>query len=175
MEAKAAHFITLAVDWFTSLPNHWLFTIGVVVASLPLTALILQYVKHLHFKWNGTEMTSHLIDFTLWVTGFLMAAADFVITNGENAKYLPQFLLVVVPVIKAAAPSIYTYSKAINSWTKNRQNETQKQRFSAVLNAADGVINQPGFAPLSNGTQANNISAPETQQPRQQSPDLLQL
>lgn len=143
MEIKAAHFINNLLDWFNSIPNHWLFTIGVVVASLPLTALVLQYVKHLHFKATATEMTNHLIDFTLWVTGFAMAIADFVITNGDNAKYLPQFLLVVVPTIKAAAPSVYSYSKAINNWMKNRQTETDKQRLSSTVALAAKLAAEP--------------------------------
>lgn len=141
MEAQLLHGINLGLDWFNSLPGHWYYTIGVVVASLPVTALVIQGIKRLHFKWTATEMTNHFIDFVLIVTSFLMAAADFVITNGNNLKYLPQFLLVVVPTIKALAPSVYSYSRAIHSWFINRQSETQKQRFSAVTENLDTFVN----------------------------------
>jgi uncharacterized membrane protein YqgA involved in biofilm formation len=116
METQLIHGVHLAIDYFNSVPGHWLYTIGVVVASIPLSALVVQGVKKLHFKWTATEMTNHFIDFVVLVTGFLMAGADFVITNGNNVKYLPQFLLVVVPTIKALAPSVYTYSRAIHSY-----------------------------------------------------------
>jgi hypothetical protein len=161
METQLIHGVHLAIDYFNSVPGHWLYTIGVVVASIPLSALVVQGVKKLHFKWTATEMTNHFIDFVVLVTGFLMAGADFVITNGNNVKYLPQFLLVVVPTIKALAPSVYTYSKAIHSWFVNRQSEDQKQRLNAVLSAADVV------APVVNGS--------GTPQPPKPSPNLLQL
>lgn len=154
-EVQIAHGINLALSWFTTIPNHWLYTAGVVAASIPLTAVVVQFIKHLHLKMTATEMTNHLIDFVVLVTGFLMAAADFVITNGNNLKYLPQFLLVVVPTIKALAPSVYSYSKAVNGWFINRRAENQKQRLAAVLTAAD------------------SLSAPESQPPQTPTPGLF--
>lgn len=143
MEAQLLHGINLALDFWNTLPLHWYFAIGVVLASIPATALVIQAVKHYHFKATSTEMTNHFIDFVLLVTSFLMAAADFIITNGDNLKYLPQFMLVVVPTIKALAPSVYSYSKAINNWFTNRKTEDQKQRFSAVTEGLNKLVSEP--------------------------------
>lgn len=144
-----------ALSYFNSIPGHWLYTIGIVIASIPLTAMLVQGIKHLHFKYTAKEMTDHFIDFVLLVTGFLMAAADFVITNGNNTKYLPQFLLVVVPTIKALAPSVYTYSKAIHSFFVNRSTETQKQRLSALGSTLDKALGEqtPVVVPVPDATQ----------------------
>jgi hypothetical protein len=169
MEAQLLHGVNLALDFWNNLPGHWYYTIGVVLASIPLTAVIVQGVKKLHLKYTSTEMTTHLIDFVVLVTGFLMAAADFVITNGSNTKYLPQFLLVVVPTIKALAPSVYTYSKAINSWFVNRKNESQKDRIAATVKLANS------FGTAANGITTDAQSLQSVPQPVQKQPDLLQL
>lgn len=168
MEAQILHGLNLALDWFNTVPGHWYYTIGVVAASIPVATLIVEGIKRLHLKYTATEMTSHFIDFVVLVTGFLMAAADFVITNGENTKYLPQFLLVVVPTIKALAPSVYSYSKAINGWFKQRDNEDQKQRLAATLKLANSF-----------GTEANGVPVPATAEtptlPTRQQPEPIQL
>lgn len=147
MEAFIAHGLNLAWDFWCALPGHWYYTIGVVAASIPVVTLIVEAVKRLHLKYTATEMTSHFIDFVVLVTGFLMAAADFVITNGNNTQYLPQFLLVVVPTIKALAPTVYSYSKAINNWFVNRKSETQDERIAKTFKLANSF-----------GTAANGVT-----------------
>lgn len=132
--------LSYLADWFNSLPGHWFYAAGVIIASLAITPMVVEYVKHLHLKFKATEMTNHMIDFVLWITGGLMALADFFIVNGTNTAYLLPWLATVTPTIKAVAPSVYTYSKAVHSWFTNRKSESQKQRLSAILDAADGLI-----------------------------------
>lgn len=152
---RAAHYINDFLDFWNALPGHWYYVAGVVVASIAVSPVVIEVLKRLHFRWTGVEMTNHLIDFTVWITGVFMALADFVITNGQWSNFLP-FLAAVAPTIKALAPSIYTYSKAVHNWFILRENETQKQRLGAVLESADKVIAaQPA---TSFGTAANGIT-----------------
>lgn len=141
-EQQLAHGIKYLSDFLQSIPDHWLYTAGVVVASSGLLAIIVQYTKHLHLKWTGEEMTNHFIDFVIWVTGTLMALSDFLLTQGTNMATLLPFLGVAVPTLKALAPTIYNVSKALHSWFVNRQDETQQQRLKAVLKASEGLTTQ---------------------------------
>jgi hypothetical protein len=127
-------------DWWTGLPNHWFYAAGVIIASLSITPVIVEGIKHLHLKWTATEMTNHMIDFSLWVTATLMGLADFFIVNGSNTALLLPWMTGAIATIKAFAPSVYTYSKAIHGWFTNRKNEKQEQRLQAVLAAADHMI-----------------------------------
>lgn len=125
----ALHLLSYALEWFNSIPGHWLFTAGVVLASIPLTTVLIQQYKHLHLKLTATELTNHGIDFVLIVTSTLMAVSDFLLTNSGNLGVLFPFLAVTLPMIKAWAPSVYTYSKAINGYLKSHP----KPLFAAGL------------------------------------------
>lgn len=153
METKALNFINDLLAAITSTPEHLWFTVGVVVASLPVTALIVEAYKKYHFKINGVEMENKTIDFVVLVTGGLMTIADFLITNGDNAaKFLP-FLTVVLPTIKAFAPTVYTYSRAVHGWFVNRKSEDQKQRLQALSDNLNRISNTAG----SMGTEAAGV------------------
>lgn len=169
MQAQLLHGLTLALDWFNSINGHWYYTAGVVLASIPVTALIVEWFKHLHLKLTAVEMTNKFINFVIWVTGTLMAVADYAITQGATLQALSHFLpflAIVIPTIKALAPDVYEVSKAIHSWFVTRQSEDQKQRLAATVKLANSF-----------GTEANGITASvqSPQQSQQPEPTLLQL
>lgn len=139
-KTAASHFINQLLTAINSLPPHVWFTIGVILASVPVVTIAVEAVKRLHLKYNGTEMTNRLINFTVTVTGLLMTLADFVITNGTMTAQLFPFMLPTLLAIKAFAPVVYDESKAIHNWLINRQNEDQKQRLSSTVALAAKLI-----------------------------------
>jgi hypothetical protein len=120
---KLLNFINYLLDAINAVPVHVWFIVGVVAASLPVTVGIVQWVKHRHFKKTGLEMENHLIDYTVTVTAALMTLTDFLITNGTQFANLFPFLLVVLPTIKAFAPTVFSISKAIHTAAIERKNK----------------------------------------------------
>lgn len=139
-KTSAAHYINQFLGIIENTPLHMWFTLGVILASVPIVTAVVEAVKHLHLKYNGTEMTNRLINFTVTVTGLLMTLADFVITNGTMTAQLFPFMLPTLLAIKAFAPVVYDESKAIHNWLINRQNEDQKQRLSSTVALAAKLI-----------------------------------
>lgn len=167
------HGVTDAITLITSSPTHLWFTVGVVAASLPVTAVIVEWVKRHHFKVNSVELENEVIDFTVLVTGTLMTLADFLITNGTNLARLLPFLAVVLPTIKAFAPSVYTYSKAIHGWFINRKAENQKQRIQALGNKIDTALNGTSNTTAPPDLQATSVQTAPAPQPQPQPSDAL--
>lgn len=110
---KVLHYLE---DWVTAIPAHQWYIFGTVVASIPVVIGIVEWVKNHHFNVKAQELETHFIylNIAFWAT--VMTCADFVITNGSHfATFLP-FLAKYMPVITAAAPAIYSFAKAANSW-----------------------------------------------------------
>lgn len=171
---KLLTFFNLTADYFQSIPYHWYFTAGVVLASIPLTAVVVQGIKHWHFIKTSKEMTNHLIDFTVIVTSAVMAGTDFLLTNGSNMTILLPFLGVVMPSIKAFAPTVYNVSKAVHGWSVNRK--AGKPLFPSTLPELDGTTVLPKgttsyttYNTSSLGTVATGRATPDEQ------PKLIQL
>lgn len=139
---KAIHYVNNFLDWFNGIPGHQWYMVGFIVASLPITAGLVELYKRLHFKWNATELTNHAIDFVVAVTATLMTVCDFVVANGTNFSNFLPFLATVMPTITAFAPHVYDVSKAIHGWMVNNEAANQKERLQHVLEAADATIGQ---------------------------------
>lgn len=162
------HGLSDVINLINGSPLHLWFTVGVVVASLPVTALVVEWYKRHHFKVNATELTNHAIDFVVAVTATLMTLADFVIANGTNLSHFFPFLITVMPTITAFAPHVYDISRAVHGWFVNRQNESQQQRIANTIKLANSF-----------GTESNGLTgaqtAPASQQPPQPASKVIQL
>jgi hypothetical protein len=163
-------------DWFLSIPGHWYYTAGVVIASIATAPMVVQGFKRLHIKHYSKEMTDVLVDFTITVTAALMAAADFLLTNSNNMAYFLPFLGVVLPSIKAFAPTVYNVSKAVHAFSVDRK--AKKPLFASTLPHLTPLVEQV-TSPVSNtyttgtGTNSYTVSSSFGTQSAGRSTDLF--
>jgi hypothetical protein len=162
---KLIRFLNLVADWFISIPGHWYYTAGVVLASIIAAPMLIQGVKRLHIKHSGREMTDVLVDFTITVTAALMASADFLLTNSAHMAYFLPFLGVVLPSIKAFAPTVYNVSKAIHSFTVDRKNKVPLSNsnlpdFKTIVPSVTSQTTHSGLPSSSMGIEATNTAPP---------------
>lgn len=116
------------LNFINSLTLHQWFLIGGLLASIPGTIAITEWVKRHHVKVKTEKLWSGFVVLNVTVWSFLLTTADAISANlgqvthiGSLIPQIAPFVAQYAPTVSIAALTVHTVATALSKWWADRK------------------------------------------------------